>query len=147
MVSLMLTISNIMHVGQLAEYYITQEENSLNIKVVLEKEEMLSFNFKSNCDVQKMTSLCVSNHIKENLIVEVNNKIILLDLGDSYTEYGHLILFFTGKLKNDKVSHLNIRSNCFYKFHANYRNRFILNLEEFQNSYMLTKEKNSLSIK
>jgi hypothetical protein len=147
MVSLVLALTNIMHVGQLAEYYVTKEEKSLSIKVEIEKDEMLNFNFKTNCDVQKMTSLCVANHIRENLILEINNKVILLELGDSYTDNGHLILFLTGELNTEEVNSLNITNNCFYEFHADYRNRVILDLDKIQSSYMLTSKKNSFSIK
>ena len=147
MVSFVLALTNIMHVGQLAEYYVTQENKSLSIKVVIEKDEMLNFNFNSNCDVKKMTSLCVANHIIANLILEINNQTILLELGDSYTDNGHLILFLTGELNNKEVNSLNITNNCFYKFHDRYRNRVILDLDKIQSSYMLTSEKNSFSIK
>jgi len=147
MVSIVLALTNMMHVGQLAEYYVTQEEKSLSIKVVIEKDEMLNFNFNSNCDVKKMTSLCVANHIRKNLILEINNQIILLELGDSYTDNGHLILFLTGELNNKEVNSLNITNNCFYEFHDGYRNRVILDLDKIQSSYMLTSKKNSFSIK
>ena len=147
MVSLVLTFTNIIHVGQLAEYYVTQEEMSLIIKVVIEKDEMLNFNFNSNCDVKKMTSLCVANHLRENLLLEINNQIITLELGDSYTDNGHLTLFLTGELNNKEVNSLNITNNCFYEFHDGYRNRVILNLDKIKSSYMLTSKKNSFSIK
>jgi hypothetical protein len=147
MVSLVLALTNIMHVGQLAEYYVSQQEKSLNIKVVIEKDEMLNFNFNSNCDVKKMTSLCVANHIRENLVLEINNQIITLELGDSYTLDGHLTLFLTGELNDIEIKSLNITNNCFYEFHDGYRNRVILNLNKIHSSYMLTSKERSFSIK
>ena len=123
MVSIVLALTNMMHVGQLAEYYVIQEEKSLSIKVVIEKDEMLNFNFNSNCDVKKMTSLCVANHIRKNLILEINNQIIILGLGDSYTDNGHLILFLTGELNNKEVNSLNITNNCFYELVTLFRHQ------------------------
>ena len=114
------------------------------MKVVLEKDEILSLNFKPNCDVHKTTALCVSNHISDNLRVEVNNKLLQFELGDSYTEHDHLILLFTGELLDEKVKSLSIKNNCFYKFYDDYRNRIILDIDGFQSSYMLTAEKNSI---
>ncbi len=117
------------------------------MKVVLEKGEILSLDFKPDCDIHKTTALCVSKHISDNLTVEVNNKLLLLELGDSYTENDHLILFFTGELLDEKVKSLNIKNNCFYKFYDDYRNRIILDVDRFQGSYLLTTENNSIYLK
>ena len=143
---IMLTLTTNFHVGELAEYYISQEGSSLQMKVVLEKADIISLDFNPDCDVLKTTALCISNHISENLTLEVNNKLLQLELGDSYTEDDHLILFFTGELLDENVKSLNIKNNCFYKFYDDYRNRIILDLDGFQSSYMLTAEKNSISL-
>ena len=144
---LMLTLTTHFHVGELAEYYISQEGSSIQMKVVLEKGDILSLDFKPDCDVLKTTSLCVSKHISDNLTVEVNNKLLLFELGHSYMENDHLILFFTGELLDEKVKSVNIINNCFYKFYDDYRNRIILDVDRFQSSYMLTAEKNYVYLK
>jgi hypothetical protein len=144
---LMLTLTTHFHVGELAEYYISQEGSSIQMKVVLEKGDILSLDFKPDCDVLKTTALCVSKHISVNLTVEVNNKLLLFELGDSYTENDHLILFFTGELLDEKVKSVNIKNNCFYKFHNDYRNRIILDVDRFLGSYMLTAENNYIYLK
>ena len=127
----MLTLTTHYHVGEFAEYYISQEGSSIQMKVVLEKGEILSLDFKPDCDVLKTTALCLSKHISDNLTVEVNNKLLLFELGNSYTENDHLILFFTGELLDEKVKSLNIKNNCFYKFYEDYRNRIILDVDRF----------------
>ena len=43
--SIMLTLSPVFHVGELAEYYISQEGNKITMKVVLEKDEILILRF------------------------------------------------------------------------------------------------------
>ena len=141
---LMLTLTTHLHVGELAEYHISQEGSSIQIKVILEKADIFSSDFKPNCDVLKTTALCVSKHITENLWVEVNDKLLQLELGDSYTEQDHLTLFFTGELLDEKVKSLHIKTDCFYEFYADYRNRVVLDIEGFKSSYMLTAEKNSI---
>jgi len=143
----MLTLTTHYHVGELAEYYISQEGSSIQMKVVLEKGDILNLDFKPDCDVLKTTALCVSKHISDNLTVEVNNKLLLFELGNSYTENDHLILFFTGELLDEKVKSLNIKNNCFYKFYEDYRNRIILDVDRFQSSYMLTAENNYIYLK
>ena len=143
--SIMLTLAPIFHVGELAEYYISQEGNMITMKIVLEKDEILNLDFKSDCDVKKTTALCVSNYILKKITVEINNKPFLFELGDSYTEDGHLVLFFTGKFKDENLKSINIINDCFYEFYEDYRNRIILNIGSFKSSYMLTSEKNSIS--
>ena len=51
--SILLSITSILHVGLLSEYYFYQEKNTLQIKVVLEKDEMMRLN--SNQDVMFKT--------------------------------------------------------------------------------------------
>jgi len=143
--SIMLTLSPVFHVGELAEYYISQEANNITMKVVLEKDEILSLDFKSDCDVKKMTALCVSNYILKKMTVEINKQILLFELGDSYIEDDHLVLFLKGKLKDENVKSINIINDCFYEFYEDYRNRIILNIGSLKSSYMLTSEKNSIS--
>ena len=125
----------VFHVGELAEYYISQEGKMITMKVVLEKAEILNLDFKSDCDVKKTTAFCLSNYILENITVEINNRLILFELGDSYTEYGHLVLLLTGKFKDKNVTSINIRNDCFYEFYNGYRNRIILNIGNFKSSY------------
>ena len=143
----MLTLTTSFHVGELAEYYISQEGSSLQMKVVLEKGDILSLDFKPDCDVLKTTALCVSNHISDNLRVEVNNTLLQFELGDSYTENDHLILSFAGELLDEKVKSVNIKNHCFYKFHNDYRNRIILDVDRFLGSYLLTAENNYIYLK
>jgi hypothetical protein len=142
---IILTSTNF-HVGELAEYYISQDGSSLQMKVVLEKSDILSLDFKPECDVLKTTALCVSNHISDNLTLQVNDEILRLELGDSYTEHDHLLLFFTATLLDEKVKSVSIENNCFYTFYKDYRNRIILDVGGFQSSYMLTAEKNSIHL-
>ena len=143
--SIILILAPFFHVGELAEYYISEEGDMITMKIVLEKDEILNLYFKSDCDVKKTTALCVSNYILKKVAVEINNKSLLFELGDSYTKDGHLVLFFTGKFKDKNVKSINIRNDCFYEFYEGYRNRIILNIGSFKSSYMLTSEKNSIS--
>ena len=143
--SIMLTLSPVFHVGELAEYYISQEGNKITMKVVLEKDEILILDFKSDCDIKKTTALCVSNYILKKITVEINKQLLLFELGDSYIEDDHLVLFLKGKLKDENVKSINIRNDCFYEFYEGYRNRIILNIGSLKSSYMLTSKKKFIS--
>ena len=145
--SLILMTTNLLHVGQVAEYYFSLYENQLQIKFVIEKDELFNFKFEGDCDFQKTTSLCIANYINLNFTVKINDEKINLDLGDSYTDNGHLIVYFIAKLKNVEIQNLSIQNQCFYEFDSDYKNRIILNLDQFQKSYLLTKEKYSIYLK
>ncbi len=145
--SLILMTTNPLHVGQVAEYYFSLQENQLQMKFVIEKDELFNFKFEGECDFQKTTSLCIANYIKSNSSIKINNEKINFEIGDSYTDHGHLIVYFMAKLKNVEIQNLRIQNQCFYEFDSDYKNRIILNLNQFQKSYLLTKEKYSIYLK
>jgi hypothetical protein len=145
--SLILISTNLLHVGQVAEYYFSLHENQLQMKFVIEKDELFNFEFEGDCDFKKTTSLCIANYINSNFIIKINDEKINLELGDSYTDNGHLIVYFMAKLKNVEIQNLSIQNQCFYEFDSDYKNRIILNLDQFQKSYLLTKEKYSIYLK
>jgi len=139
--------TNLLHVGQVAEYYFSLYENQLQIKFVIEKDELFNFKFEGDCDIQKTTSICIANYIKSNSTIHINDEKIYLELGESYTDNGHLIVYFMAKLKNVEIKNLSIQNQCFYEFDSDYKNRIILDLDQFQKSYLLTKEKYSIYLK
>ena len=145
--SLILMSTNLLHVGQVAEYYFSLHENQLQMKFVIEKDELFNFEFEGDCDFKKTTSLCIANYINSNFIIKINDEKINLELGDSYTDNGHLIVYFMAKLKNVEIQNLSIQNQCFYEFDSDYKNRIILNIDQFQKSYLLTKEKYSIYLK
>ena len=144
---LVLSAFNIMHVGQVAEYYLSVDNNELQIKFVIEKEELLHFNFNNDCDFQEMTSLCLFNYFASNLVIKINGNKLKIDLGDSYTEHGHLIVFLKANLKDDLIDEINIENSCFYEYDPHYKNRMIINIKGFNQSYLLSKDKNSIHLK
>lgn len=139
--------TNLLHVGQIAEYYFSLHGDQLQMKFVIEKDELFNFEFEGDCDFQKTTSLCLANYINSNFTVKINDEKINLDLGNSYTDNGHLIVYFMAKLKNVEIQNLSIQNQCFYEFDSDYKNRIILNLDQFQKSYLLTREKYSIYLK
>ena len=59
-------ITNPLHVGQVAEYYFSLHEDQLQMKFVIEKDELFNFEFEGDCNFQKTTSLCIANYINTN---------------------------------------------------------------------------------
>ncbi|HIA36063.1 MAG TPA: hypothetical protein EYN89_04835 [Flavobacteriales bacterium] len=145
--SLILMTTNLLHVGQVAEYYFSLHEDQLQMKFVIEKDELFNFEFEGDCNFQKTTSLCLANYIKSNSTVKMNGEKINFDLGDSYTDHGHLILYFKAELKNVEIQSISIQNQCFFEFDSDYKNRIILDLDKFHKSYLLTKGKDSIHLK
>jgi len=139
--------TNPLHVRLVAEHYFSLHEGQLQMKFVIEKDELLNFEFEGDCNFQQTTSLCISNYIKTNSTIKINDEKINFDLGNSYTNHGHLIIFFIAKLKNIEIQNISIQNQCFYEFDSDYKNRMILNLDQFQKSYLLTNEKHSIYLK
>jgi len=85
------------HPEHIAEYNYQLIDDQLNLKFVIEKAEIDSFNFKSDCPIQLMTALCVSNYLKNKSQLEINGEAIEFKLNDSYIEKGHLVIKLTSK--------------------------------------------------
>ena len=147
LLSIILSTNSILHAGQVAEYYFSLNEDQLEMKFVIEKEELLHFSFQGDCDIKRTTPLCLAKHLQSNLTIKVNGKKINLELENSYTEQGHLIVYFKTKLTNNEIETISIQNQCFYQFDSEYKNRIILDLGKFQKSYLLTKEKDSIHLK
>jgi hypothetical protein len=145
--SLILMTNNLLHVGQVAEYYFSLHEDQMQMKFIIENDELFNFEFEGDCDFHKTTSLCIANYINSNFTIKINDEKINMDLGDSYTDNGHLIVYFLAKLKNVEIQNLSIQNQCFYEFDSDYKNRIILDLGQVQKSYLLTKEKYSIYLK
>ena len=138
--------TNLMHVGQMAEYYFSVENNELQMKFVIEKDELFSFEFNGNCEISKTTAICVTNYIQSNFDIKVNGEKYKMELSNSYTEKGHFIAFFTANLKDSKVNEIQMSNHCFYEFYSAYKNRIIINIDGFEKSYLLTKKNDSIHL-
>lgn len=138
---------NALHVGQVAEYYYTLKGIQLQMKFVIDRDELLQFDFKDGCDFNKTTAICVCNYVNSNSSIEVNEKKINLELESSYVKNGHLIVYFSGVLNSSEIKEIKIKNNCFYKFDVNYKNRVILDINKFNKSYLFTQGKSFINLK
>ncbi len=136
-----------MHVGNMAEYYFSIDENELHMKFVIDKDELFNFKFDKGCDLHKMTAFCAGNYILSNIFVKINGDTIKMEQGDSSIKDGHLILYFSAPLKNVKIQHLAIENKCFYAFDPSFQNRVILSIDKFQGSYLFNANKHAISLK
>ena len=132
------------HAGHIAEYSYQLVDNQLHLKFVIEKAEVDGFNFNSTCDVKRMTALCLSKYINEKTQVKINGKDIDFILNDSYTEKDHLVINLSANITSDSIKEFLIINTCFYEFNTEFKNRVLLDVAQFQKSYLLTKNKNEV---
>jgi len=137
---------NMLHVGQMAEYKIYNKGNTILMKVILEDHEIRSFDFGNTCESNETPSICSKHHILKNLLVKINDDLILFEFENSYTDNGHLTLNFKGKMKPNSIKKIDISNTCFFEFDSSYRNRLAISLGKFEGSYMLTKNKNKITL-
>ena len=138
---------NSLHVGQVAEYYYTLKGKELQMKFVIDREELLQFDFKDGCDFNKATAMCVFNYVNSNSCIEINEKKVSFELESSYVKNGHLIVYFEAHLNSSEIKRIRIKNNCFYKFDVNYKNRIILDVGKFNKSYLFTQSKHFINLK
>lgn len=134
------------HPEHIAEYNYQLTDNQLNLKFVIEKSEIDSFNFDSDCNVELMTALCLTKYLNKKSRLEINGEIVNLKLHDSYIEKGHLVINLNAKLTSTFIRELTIINNCFYEFNPKFKNRMILDIAKFQKSYLLTNKKNRINL-
>ncbi|WP_156112411.1 DUF6702 family protein [Lacinutrix jangbogonensis] len=137
------------HAEHIAEYSYQLSNDQLSLKFVIDKTEVGGFNFNSVCDIKQMTALCLTKYINEKSEVKINGKAVEFMLNDSYTEKDHLVINLSANVTSDSITELIISNNCFYEFNAKFKNRVILDIAQFQKSYLLTKKEryNSFEIK
>ncbi len=134
------------HADHVAEYSYQLNDGQLNLKFVIEKAEINNFNFNSDCDLKKMTSFCIAKYINEKSHVKINGKIIDFELDNSYTEKYHLVIKLSSKVDSGSIKDLIISNSCFYEFNKKFKNRIILDIDQYQKSYLLTKKKNEIHL-
>jgi len=126
------------HAEHIAEYSYQLIDNHLNLRFVIEKAEVDHFKFNSDCDVKHMTALCLTKYLNKKTQVKVNGKTVEFKLNDSYTEKDHLVINLSAQLTSSSVKELIISNNCFYEFNPKFKNRILLDVGQFQKSYLLT---------
>ena len=139
-------LSGSLHVGQLAEYEYSLVNGRIQLEVTLEYSEMKHLNLNNECDIDKMTALCLSNYVLEHSMLEINNEVMNFELTESYVVDDHLILIHSSTNNVEVVTSIEVKNTSFYELFDAYRNRMIINLGTFSGSYMLTKEKNSIRL-
>jgi len=139
-------ITPFFHAEHMAEFYYQLEDDTLKLKLVVEKAEASSFTFDNDCNFKEMNALCFCRYIKKNSYIELNSKKINLELENSYIEKGHLIVNLSAKVPTEPIEKITIYNRCFYEFNSEFKNRVLLDIKQFQKSYLLTKDKEKIDL-
>lgn len=115
--------------------------------VVIIVQKMTNKGYLTSYNIKQMTALCLRKYINEKSYIKINGKVIDLKLNDSYTEKDHLVINLSTEVTSDPVKELIISNRCFYEFNPKFKNRVILDIAQFQKSYMLTRTKDVIHLK
>lgn len=137
---------SVFHAEHIAEYRYQLIGNQLNLRFVIEKPELDEFNFSSDCDVKQMTALCLTQYINKKSEVQINGETIAFKLNESYTEKDHLIINLSATINCDLIEELVISNRCFYEFNPQFKNRILLDVSQFQKTYLLTKANSKIRL-
>ena len=132
------------HAEHIAEYSYQLNDDYLSLKFTIEKAEFINFNFNSDCNIKQMTALCLTKYINGKSHIKINGKTVELKLNDSYTEKDHFVINLSAKVTSNPIKELIVSNNCFYEFNSKFKNRIILDIAQFQKSYLLTKKKDKI---
>lgn len=146
-VSLYISLVSFFHVGHMAEYYYQLKGNTIHLKFIIEKHELLSYQLSDTCDVKQLTALCTAKYINQNALIKINGKKLVFELVKSHTQKEHLIVELKSKIENTVIKNIRIDNHSFYEFNSKFKNRVLLDLGPFKKSYLLTKNKSSLHLK
>jgi len=134
------------HGGHIAEYHYQINGEILEMKFVIEKEDLLHFPLDKNCNHREMTALCTFQYLEKNSSLEINGEKIEMELHESFTQQDHFILLLKSKNKISTVEEISIQNNSFYEFDRKFKNRIVIDLGKFQGSYLLKKKKNLIHL-
>jgi hypothetical protein len=141
-----LLVSSFFHGGHLAVYDFDIQDESIDLKFTIEKEDLLHFNWNEDCDLENMTAFCVSNYLKEHVLLELNEQKVDFELEGSYTDHGHYVVKMNAKKENKTIEKLTLKIDAFLEQDAHFKNRGRIKMNGKTKSYLLTKKKDRIEI-
>ena len=67
-------------VEHVAEYIYTLEDHELQLKFLIEKDELMQFGLNKNCDIKKMTAFCTTQYLNKESKIEVSSTTVKSNL-------------------------------------------------------------------
>ena len=139
--------SAFIHGGHVAEYHFQLNDQNLNLKFMIEKEELMSFDHDNNGDIINMTAFCTAYYVSENLSVHINVVKHEFEMKSSYTDSDHLYIILSLNWNGDAIEQIVIQNKYFYKYDEDLKNRIIVDVGRFQKSYLLNRERDKIELR
>lgn len=140
----LLLLSNNLHLENMAEYAIKQEDKRLHLAFTIEYGKLLEYGPSEECD-NRLLGFCTAKYLNDKMKVEVNSKPITFNLLESKTEGDHFTMLLMSKEAIGKIDNISIQNTCFFEYNRNFKNRVVFLLDSIQKSYLLTANSNSIS--
>jgi len=133
------------HIGEVAEYTYYMEDNKVHLLFMVDLDELEPLKSDLSCDYSKMLSICTSNYIKDNSTLFINDRPIEFELESSNVRNKHLYIYFIAIYKVSDIDKVSVYNNCFYQINPHFKNRVIIDFENYRASYLLGIESQNLN--
>ena len=134
------------HADGLGEYHYYLEENHILVSFEIDKRELQTYISSMDCGAIAMEDLCLANYINEYTELLVNNSKVTFEYSSSFVHNGHMIIKLKSKSAFVEVTDIKLTNNTFYKMNADFKNRVWIDIDSFDISYMLRKNRSELHL-
>jgi hypothetical protein len=137
---------SIFHADGLAEYHFYIDQNYILLKFEIEQNELFHYTLNTNCSHEIMPTLYAFQYIQKNLEFKVDGNTVDFELVNATVLNGHVILNLQSIFPVEEIRDIQVKNTCFYEFNPKFKNRVRIDINEFQKSYLLVKDKNQLTL-
>lgn len=140
-------ISFLFHAGGIAESHFIIDQNQVFLKFEMDRNEFRHYRINIDCSKNTMFNICASKYILSRSNLKINDKNVEFEFESSSIYNDHIIFNFKSIESYNSVNNIQIKNNCFYEINPEFKNRVTININNLQKSFLLTKDKDSISLK
>lgn len=133
------------HADGLAEYTYSLEQNHILLKFEMDNTELQHYRINMECDIDIMSDLCIAEYIIGNTVLEINGMAVVFQLEGASVHNGHAVYNLKSVKNFQKINEVKLKNNCFYDVNTAFKNRVIIDMDENQKSFLLTKDKSNIN--
>lgn len=134
------------HAGGLAEYHYYMDKNHVVLKFEMDKNELQHYNINKDCQKNKMRDICIANYLSAHTNLKLNDNDVVLEFEESSIYNDHIILKFKSKKRYENINKVEVNNSCFYQKNSKFKNRIRIDINNFQKSFLLTKNNKSIHL-
>ncbi len=134
------------HADGLAEYHYFMENDAILLKFEMDKNELEHYKINKECHNNKLFDICVTNYLLSQTNLKINDSNVTFDFTGSSVYNNHIILNFKSKTTYKSIHKIQVKNNSFYEVNSKFKNRVRIDLDRFKKSFLLTKNKNLITL-